>query len=258
MLSATTLSNSAEHNTYPWEEYDTVVDPVMRLAGESMGGFMDAMKSYIAYTAAQNTPGAKESGVGYYYDNKTGRMKRMLFYRFGQGYPRQTGRPLDLKIDGTGVFCIELPGGWVGYTHDGRFEIDDEGRLAMQAHPFPVLGENGYIYLSDEKVLVDDRGVIYQKGEIVDTLRIEWVKRKHDLQSFNQTIYYLSKEDFDRGDRLKEPDYRILQGFIEESTTTKAYIGLVPEWKTGHESQVKVIKQYMKSMSSAISQADPR
>ena len=60
---------------------DAGVHPILRLSGESMGGFQDALKSYILYTASQHIPGSKESGVGYYYNNKTRRMHRNLFYR---------------------------------------------------------------------------------------------------------------------------------------------------------------------------------
>ena len=61
---------SAEHNPMTFEYYDDLVNPTLKLSSTSMGGFLDAMKSYIVYTSVQNLPGAKESGVGYYYDNK--------------------------------------------------------------------------------------------------------------------------------------------------------------------------------------------
>ena len=71
----------------------------------------------------QNLPGAKESGVGYYYDNKKKEMKRILFYSLSQGYPRETRKALDFYIEGKGFFVVELPGGWPAYTQDGRFEL---------------------------------------------------------------------------------------------------------------------------------------
>ena len=250
---------SAEHNPYPHERYDEVVNTTMRLAGDSMGMFLDAMKSYVMYTAAQNVPGAKESGVGYYYDTKKKTMKRYLFYRIGSGYPRQTNRPLDFKIDGKGFFVIQLPGGWTAYTHDGRFKLDKDGQLVMLApNNFPVLGENGPIYLPDNNIEVNENGEIFHGGHLVDVFRVENVKNRFDLHSFNQTIFHLSKEDYETGDKFIEPNYKIKQGFVEDSSVTKAYIGLVPEWKNGHESNVKIVKQYARSMQSAIAQADPR
>ena len=86
--------NSAEHNPLQYERYDDIVLPLLKMNSASMGGFMDAMKSYIVYTAIQNVPGAKESGVGYYYDNKSRNMKRVLFYRLSDGYPRESKKAL--------------------------------------------------------------------------------------------------------------------------------------------------------------------
>ena len=60
----------AEHNPMTFEYYDDLVNQTLRLSSTSMGVFLDTMKPFIVYTAIQNLPGAKESGVGYYYDNK--------------------------------------------------------------------------------------------------------------------------------------------------------------------------------------------
>ena len=53
---------SAEHNPMPFERYDDVVSSVLKLNSSSMGGFMDAMKSYIVYTAVQTFQGQKSLG----------------------------------------------------------------------------------------------------------------------------------------------------------------------------------------------------
>ena len=50
----------------------------------------------------------------------------------------------------------------------------------------------------------------------------------------------------------------VLQGYVSESSITKAYIGLVPEWKNGHEANVKMVKAYLKSMSLAVQAANPQ
>ena len=76
------------------EIYDDIVNTTLKMNSSSMGGFLDAMKSFIVYTAIQHLPGSKESGVGYYYDNKSRRMKRVLFYRLAQGYPRNQKKAL--------------------------------------------------------------------------------------------------------------------------------------------------------------------
>jgi flagellar basal body rod protein FlgG len=248
----------AEQNPMSFEEYDDIVNPVMKLNATSMGGFMDAMKSYIVYTAIQHLPGAKESGVGYYYDNQTRGMKRVLFYRLSEGYPRETNKPLDFYIEGKGFFVIELPGGWPAYTQDGRFERDEMGRLVTFEEHFPVLGENGPIYVANSGINVSKDGVIYQNDQVVDVFRVEWPRRKHDLKSFNHKIFYFSKEDWENPDKIMPADVKILQGYVADSSITKGYIGLVPEWKNGHEANVKVVKAYLKNMSLAVQAANPQ
>ena len=52
LLITNILIHAAEHNPYHYEIYDDVVNPVLKLNSASMGGFMDAMKSYIVYTAS--------------------------------------------------------------------------------------------------------------------------------------------------------------------------------------------------------------
>ncbi len=46
-----------------------------------------------------------------------------------QGDFRQTGNPLDLVIEGDGFFQLQLPDGKLGFTRDGTFKVDSQGRL---------------------------------------------------------------------------------------------------------------------------------
>lgn len=46
-----------------------------------------------------------------------------------QGPIEQTGRPLDLALEGDGFFQVQLPDGTLGYTRDGSFTISDQGTL---------------------------------------------------------------------------------------------------------------------------------
>ena len=249
---------AAEHNPLHYEIYDDVVDSVLQLNSASMGGFMDAMKSFIVYTAVQHVPGTKESGVGYYYDNKKRKMKRVLFYRLSQGYPRETKNALDFYIEGKGFFVVEIPGQWPAYTQDVRFEIDDEGRIVTFDDHFPVLGENGHIYVEPGGINVDKNGVIFQGNNIVDTFRLEWPERPHDLKSFNHKLFYFSKEDWEDSNKFRPANVEVMQGYVSDSSVTKGYIGLVPEWKNGHEANVKMVKAYIKNLSLAVQAANPQ
>lgn len=46
-----------------------------------------------------------------------------------QGVLMQTENPLDLAIEGEGLFQVTMPDGTIAYTRDGAFKIDGEGNL---------------------------------------------------------------------------------------------------------------------------------
>ena len=49
-----------------------------------------------------------------------------------QGAIEQTGRPLDVAVEGEGFFQVQMPGGQLGYTRDGTFQISDQGTIVSQ------------------------------------------------------------------------------------------------------------------------------
>jgi len=48
---------------------------------------------------------------------------------FTEGSLQQTGRDMDVAIQGQGFFEVEMPNGKKGYTRDGAFKMDAEGNL---------------------------------------------------------------------------------------------------------------------------------
>ena len=48
---------------------------------------------------------------------------------FTQGEQENTGRELDVSIQGDGFFQVSLPGGQTRYTRDGSFRLNGEGQL---------------------------------------------------------------------------------------------------------------------------------
>jgi len=56
---------------------------------------------------------------------------------FEQGAPQQTGRALDVMINGRGFFEVALPDGTPAYTRVGSFEISQEGEL-ITSSGYPI------------------------------------------------------------------------------------------------------------------------
>ncbi len=48
---------------------------------------------------------------------------------FDQGTFEQTSNKLDLSIQGDGFFRVLMPDGTTGYTRDGSFKMDGQGRM---------------------------------------------------------------------------------------------------------------------------------
>ena len=56
---------------------------------------------------------------------------------FAQGNLQQSGNNLDIAIQGNGFFQLTMPDGSTGYTRDGAFQVDNQGRL-VNSSGFPV------------------------------------------------------------------------------------------------------------------------
>ena len=58
---------------------------------------------------------------------------------FAQGNLQQTGNNLDIAIQGNGFFQLTMPDGTIGYTRDGAFQIDNQGRI-VNSNGLPISG----------------------------------------------------------------------------------------------------------------------
>jgi flagellar basal-body rod protein FlgF len=76
---------------------------------------------------------------------------------------RQTGRPLDVAIRGSGWFVVQTPAGDEALTRDGAFEVDADGTLVTR-RGMPVVGDGGPIAIPpNSQVLVGSDGTISAK-----------------------------------------------------------------------------------------------
>lgn len=86
-----------------------------------------------------------------------------------QGSFRDTGRPLDLGLEGPGFFVVSTEHG-ERLTRGGSLRLDPEGRLT-DAHGSPLQGENGPIVVSGSSVELQPDGTVLVDGASAGRLR---------------------------------------------------------------------------------------
>jgi len=79
-----------------------------------------------------------------------------------QGPLEQTGRNLDIAIEGEGFYQIQLPDGSTAYTRDGSFQISDQGVLVTSS---------GYAVQPPVRVPVDASELVISSTGIVSVRR---------------------------------------------------------------------------------------
>ncbi len=112
---------------------------------------------------------------------------------FMQGSLQQTGNDKDLAIQGTGFFQVIMPDGMTGYTRDGAFQIDSQGRLVTSS---------GYQVMPEITVPIDATSFsvsrdgivsITQKGTIdpvqIGTIELAGFINPSGLEARGQNLY---------------------------------------------------------------------
>ena len=109
------------------------------LANVNTTGFKRSRAHFedLMYQSAQAAETVQGTGTGTLPEVQLGRGTRLSAVQRidSQGPLEQTGRPLDLAIEGPGFFQVELPNGNVAYTRDGSFSISNvpEGKYLLAA-----------------------------------------------------------------------------------------------------------------------------
>ena len=139
---------------------------------------------------------------------------------FNRGGLIQTGRDLDMAVEGDGWIAVQAPDGSEAFTRAGSLKVDPQGRL-LTGNNLPVLGNGGPIALppADKITLGADGTITVQpQGQGADVLftvdRIKLVKPEYD--SLEKGPDGLVRR---RDGEEQEPDasLRLQSGFLESS-----------------------------------------
>jgi flagellar basal-body rod protein FlgG len=140
-----------------------------------------------------------------------------------QGVVEQTGRNLDLAIEGKGHFQVSTPQG-VQAIRNGRMRLTPDGTIVTK-EGYPILDDQG------NKVQVDHR-------ERID------ISENGEIREGERRIGRLMVVD-EKGRQVEEEDYRIAQGHLETSNVNALEeMVTVMEQLRNHGSYLKLIKGF--------------
>lgn len=174
-------------------------------------------------------PGFKESGVivrGFPLELEAAKQKfdpvrpqvEDSYINNTRGTLVKTGNTLDLALAGDGYFVIA--GQWGdGYTRDGRFQLDKDGRLVTVAGNYPVMGKSGPIVVTPgANIEFTQTGEIKADGVVVDQLQVVVPETQNTLDTLNGAIFK-RKDLYSVLQAVESP--RVIQGYIESSNVNE-------------------------------------
>lgn len=146
-----------------------------------------------------------------------------LFTDFNQGSFKPTGGDADFALEGKGFFAVETPYG-ERYTRNGNFTVGVEGFL-MTKEGYPVLGENGRLFLQDTKFTVNKNGEVWVRPisntdadpVLLDRLRLVTFENDRFITKQGSSLF---KDSAVSGPALPAEGNerpKITQGYIEAS-----------------------------------------
>ena len=184
---------------------------------------------------------------------------------FSQGKIHETGRPLDLSIDGKGFFVVQGPNNEPYYTRDGSFQIGSNGQLVTK-EGLPVLGTDGPIVLPgdtattslDKALSISEDGSVYTFAgdppvkQLVGRLKIVAFEQENSLErlgagfyaDFNGSAGSIQATGLIRQNTLEKPNFDIVQSMVEMLKNHRYY-------ETG-QKVISTIDQSFKSLFSVV------
>jgi flagellar basal-body rod protein FlgG len=165
-----------------------------------------------------NTIGFKREGMFVEILNQVGSSDIRTPVDLSQGAISQTNNPLNLAIAGNGYFVLQSDGQFE-LTRNGSFFLSEDGFL-VNSEGKRVIGKNGEISLLNYTIDQQQNLMISENGEIKigDTL-IDVLLIARSNEQFNKLgrLGINFNEALDINFSENENNYKILQGFLEES-----------------------------------------
>lgn len=187
----------------------------------SLGAIMNSARTLVYYQRLQqilannlanvSTDGYKADLFGLRTAPGTTRPEPVTALDLRQGSFRETGRRLDLALNGPGFFVVETTAG-ERLSRGGALRLNATGQL-VDVHNNPVLGVDGPLFITGTEIEVQADGTVIVDGATIGKLRVETVDDPATLQKEQGTMFVWSGQL-----RPVDPgETQVRQGAIEES-----------------------------------------
>jgi len=136
------------------------------------------------------------------------------FSDFTQGSIEETGRGVDMAIQGEGFFLVQSASGEV-LTRNGQFEVNENGNLILPGVGTVLNSNKQPITLTGSNFSLSSDGRIIQNGAETDALYIATVANKNGLTQVGNGLFQSLNGFQQAGTGV----YSLIQGSIEKSNT---------------------------------------
>jgi flagellar basal-body rod protein FlgG len=144
-----------------------MTDPILSL-GRHLSANLDALADISNNVANSNTPGYRASRTATTFADQ---LSQATVVSSSPGASANTGRPLDLAIEGDGWFVLESEDGANVLSRAGAFVVDAEGFI-RDAQGRALLGTSGRLNVGNGEVRISPEGEVRSKGEVVGNLQL--------------------------------------------------------------------------------------
>jgi len=202
-----------------------------------------SFQSHLNYRMGYERPAASEKApIG-----KLGRgvmIDDVVTYANVQGQLTNTGRDMDLAIQGSGYLVVQDAQGANSYTRNGSLNLDQNSRLTT-GEGYLVLGQKGSIEIKGQQLVIQEDGQVYVDGEYVDTLLLVDLV---DPQKIGNSLF--ASDNPPTGAMGK-----ILQGYLEQSNADPIE-GMTKYLKNlrAYEANQKVVQAYDATLEKTVNE----
>ena len=201
-----------------------MVDKILEVGGAGIEGADAKVKALMNRMVNSETPAFKKSNVivksfPTYLDEaqkmSSTQVPQVVGVQYDQtpGTLLRTGNKTDLAIGGDGFFVLQTPQG-ERYTRDGRFTLDQDGKLVSVVGNYPVLGISGQMTVNagDDVEFTGD-GKMRVNGEEMNTIKVVKFADPSKLSAVSGSVF--KSDNSAKEEVILSP--RIVSGYVEAS-----------------------------------------